>query len=203
MEEPVVQALLAGIRLGFAADVAAGTGRHASRMAELGHKVVAADNSPEMLKVLLAKCPRIEGRLGRLDRLPFADAELDLLVCSLALTHVQTLEPVMREFSRVLKPAGQAILSDIHPLVAATGGQAYYQTANGDRRFIRNHVHWPSDYFDAFQSARLTVRDLLEPQFGSGPGHLLSPGRLLNPEVARLAFGGLPALLVWRLEKAG
>jgi len=203
MEEAVVQALLADIRPGLAADVAAGTGRHARRMAELGHRVVAVDDSPEMLKVLLAKWPRIEGRLGRLHQLPFADAELDLLVCSLALTHVQTLRPAMREFSRVLKPAGQAILSDIHPLVAATGGQAYYRTANGDRRFIRNHVHWPSEYFDAFQSARLTVRDFIEPQFGAGRGHLLSPGRLLNPEIARLAFSGLPALLVWRLEKAG
>jgi ubiquinone/menaquinone biosynthesis C-methylase UbiE len=203
MEEPIVQALLGGIQPGFAADVAAGTGRHARRMAVLGHKVVAVDNSPEMLKVLLAKCSRIEGRIGRLEHLPFSDAELDLLVCSLALTHVQTLGPVMREFSRVLKPAGRAILSDIHPLVAATGGQAYYRTANGDRRFIRNHVHWPSEYFDAFRSARLTVRDFLEPPFGGGRDHLLSPGRLLNPEIARLAFGGLPALLVWRLEKAG
>jgi len=202
MEEPVVWDLLAGIRPGLAADIAAGTGRHTHRLAELGHNVIAVDNNPEMLKVLRTKCPQIESRFGPLHRLPFSDAELDLLVCSLALTHVQSLGPVMIEFARVLRSGGQAILSDIHPLVAATGGQAYYRTGNGDRRFIRNQVHWPSQYFDAFQLARLTVRSFLEPQFAGGRGHLLSPGRLVNPEIARLAFSGLPALLVWRLEKA-
>jgi SAM-dependent methyltransferase len=200
LEDPVLEPLLAAVPIGVAADVACGTGRIALKLAALGHRVIGVDASAAMLAVLESRST-VETRRGNLEKLPIADAELDLLTCTLALTHVPALAPVFVEFARVLKAGGQALLSDIHPLVCATGGQAFYRTAGGERRFVRNRVHLHSEYVAAFVAAGLDVRGCWEPTLGPSVGHLLSPGRELDPELALLAFEGLPGLLIWKVEK--
>jgi len=35
----------------------------------------------------------------------------------------------MAEIARVLRPGGEAILSDVHPMIAATGGMAFYRSS--------------------------------------------------------------------------
>jgi SAM-dependent methyltransferase len=54
---------------------------------------------------LWSHVPEGEFRLGQLQRLPVGDAEVDLVVCGLALTHVADLKPVIAEFARVLRPS--------------------------------------------------------------------------------------------------
>src|SRR5258708_22181637 len=75
-----------------------------------------------MLAVARAKLPDADLRHGRLEALPVDDASVDVLTCALALTHVPDLAPVMREFARVLRPGGTAVLSDIHPFNTIVGG---------------------------------------------------------------------------------
>ncbi|MEV4359863.1 class I SAM-dependent methyltransferase [Nonomuraea sp. NPDC049625] len=48
-EQPVVRRILDGLPVGIALDAACGTGRHAAYLAELGHRVIGVDTSPEML----------------------------------------------------------------------------------------------------------------------------------------------------------
>jgi len=45
-------------------------------------------------------------------RLPYADASFDTVVCTFALCEVPKVEPVLREFARVLRPDGQLLLAD-------------------------------------------------------------------------------------------
>lgn len=204
LEEPVVTRLLERLPPGVALDVAAGTGRYARRLAALGHRVLAVDLSSAMLRGLgdLADVGRA---VGHMTALPAADAAVDVAVCSLALTHLAVLEPAIAEIARVLRPGGRAVLSDIHPLVAGTGGMAFYSTAGGQVRFVRNHVHWPSTYLGAFRASGLLVRQCLEPRFGgeSGVPHLMGSLPAVVDAAARTAFADLPGALVWDLERAG
>jgi SAM-dependent methyltransferase len=142
--------------------------------------------------------------VGDMSMLPVRPMFADLVVCSLALTHVPVghLGPVVAEFGRALRPGGRALLSDIHPLVVATGGMAFYRTTAGEGRFVRNHVHWLSDYLAAFAAAGLSVVACEEPRFGPATGvpHLLAAPSPEVDEVAKIAFLDLPGVLVWDLE---
>ena len=80
-----------GLPPGVALDAACGTGRVAARLATHGHRVIGVDSSPAMLVRARANLPGVDFRAGDLHRLPVDDASVDIVTCSLALTHVRDL----------------------------------------------------------------------------------------------------------------
>lgn len=202
-EEPVVHTMLAELPIGVALDAACGTGRHAEHLAKLGHRVIGVDTTDAMLDVARAKLPEVELRSGRLEALPVDDRSIDVLTCALALTHVEDLEPVMREFARVLRSGGTAVLSDIHPFNTIVGG-SIAGFSGGDLRngipYVLNRTHVISDYLRAFASAGLAIVDCVEPRFSDAQIERL-PSYGLYPEATRQAFAGIPFLLIWRLQR--
>jgi ubiquinone/menaquinone biosynthesis C-methylase UbiE len=199
-EEPIVHGLLAEVPVGDALDAACGTGRHAAKLVELGHRVVGVDSTEAMLEVARANAPAAEFRLGRLESLPVEDDSVDIVTCALALTHVEALAPIMHEFVRVLRPGGQVVLSDVHPYATLTGSIAGDpgDSNRGGISYVVNRTHLVSTYLAAFRSAGLLVRDCAEPtvteetvaSFPSFPVH---------PDATRQAFLGSPYLLIWHL----
>lgn len=201
-EEPIVHGLLASIPPGVALDAACGTGRHARTLSAMGHSVIGVDATEAMLELARKKVPQADFRTGFLESLPVDDASVDLVTCALALTHVRDLLPVFREFARVLRPDGQAIISDIHPQWATTGGVAAFPTEDGSPGvpFVVNMVHQLSEYMSAFRAAGLRVKDCVEP--GANDELLtLFPSYRAFPDATREAFTGMPMLLVWHLGR--
>lgn len=201
-EQPIVHGLLAGIAPGRALDAACGTGRHAGKLVELGHQVVGVDATPAMLSLARKKLPSVDFRRGQLENLPVQDGSVDLVTCSLALTHVDDLRPVFAEFARVLRPGGVAIISDIHPQAVATGSIAAFPGSDLTRGvpYVRSVGHQVGAYLAAFREAGLTVTDCLEPPVDE---HVVSamPSHAVYPEATRQAFLGTPYLLVWQLSR--
>lgn len=200
-EEGALWALLAERPVGRAIDVASGTGRIAEELRRLGHDVVAMDRSEAMLSVARSRSEPVPTVAADLDSMPFASGSAELLVCGLALTHVDDLGPVFEGFARVVPMGGAVVTSDIHPIAAATGGHAFFKRADGTRAVTRNHVHWPSAYISAATSAGFVVRrcaevfvdDALLQEFGVDDLQLA-------PEAA---IKGLPFVLLWSFERAG
>ena len=87
-----------------AADIGCGTGRHAVRLAERGFRVVGIDPIPRGLG------PGIEFRLGVAEALPLEDDGVDLVWCRDVLVHSSDLGAAYREFARVLRPGGRALV---------------------------------------------------------------------------------------------
>lgn len=199
-EEPVVRSFLAGMEPGLALDVAAGTGRFTSILADLGHEVIAADMSLEMLERGRAKQIRAGFLRADMRAIPLRTESVDLVVCGLALTHVPHLGSPLAEIARVVRPGGRVVLSDAHPFAVATGAQAMFKAVDGSRGVARNHVHWPSAYFDAFQTSGLTVERVAEPEVGEELIHELGSEELRD--AARIGLLGLPIALIWLLRKA-
>ncbi len=201
LEQPVVWGLLDGIAPGLALDLACGTGRHARRLVELGHRVVGVDLTPQMLQRAAASVPQARFHEGDLRSIPLPDDELDLVVCGLALAHVPDLVGAAAEIGRVLRPGGIAVVSVLHPTLAQLGWHAPFVDASGRRQFVREHPHGHAEYFDAFRRAGLRVRECLEPRLGQE--HLRERRRMFRhvPEATRVAFEGLPGALVWRVDK--
>ena len=99
-EQRAVWPIVDGVAPGCALDAACGTGRHAARLLDRGHTVVAVDAAPGMLETVRVKLPQAEVRAGDLTALPVDDDSIDLAVCALALTHLAKPEPAIAELAR-------------------------------------------------------------------------------------------------------
>ena len=102
-----------------ALDVGCGQGRQALELAErFGLVVTGLDPIPshlEQAEACLAACSsgladRVSFELGQAEELRFADETMDLVWCKDVLVHVVALEAAYREFRRVLRPSGRALV---------------------------------------------------------------------------------------------
>lgn len=93
-------------------DLGCGVGRHALMFAAMGHTVTALDAAEGGLDELARKAGdaglRIEGRLGKMDVLPFDDSSFDHIVSFNVIYHgdENTLSRAIAEIHRVLRPGG-------------------------------------------------------------------------------------------------
>ncbi|MFJ5117481.1 class I SAM-dependent methyltransferase [Kitasatospora sp. NPDC088548] len=198
VEEPVLHGILDTLPAGTALDAACGTGRQTGALVSRGHRTIGVDQSPEMLAKARERVPQAEFRVGRLESLPLEDDSVDLAVCSLAMTHLPDLAAGVAELARVVRPGGRIIVSDLHPFVIALQGQCVFVHDSEQLAFVRNHVHLPGRYLEAFTGAGLRVRACHEPLFNGS----LAPGGYEEfiADAARAAWDGLPIVIVWDVE---
>jgi ubiquinone/menaquinone biosynthesis C-methylase UbiE len=199
VEEAALRALVEDLPPGRALDAACGTGRVAAILAELGHEVTGVDPTPAMLERARSRGIRVTFLAGDLAELPVEDGSFDLVTCALALTHVEELGPAIGELARVLRPGGALVISDVHPVAAATGAHAQLKRADGSRAVTRNHVHWPSDYVLAFDASGLRVERCEEPRAGAALFETIANDDVR--EAAEAGLEGLPFALLWRARR--
>jgi len=200
VEEPVVQAMLTQVSSGRALDAACGTGRWIVRLEALGHEVTGIDSSPEMLALARERSPATDLREGRLEALPFEADAFDLAVCALALTHLPELGPAIAELARVVSPGGRMVLTAMHPLLSALGGDALFSRSDGSPAFVREATHLHGAWLDAFAAAGMQVHACAEPAWRADTVAMIGKAARRIPEALEQALVGLPCVLVWELE---
>jgi ubiquinone/menaquinone biosynthesis C-methylase UbiE len=108
---------VADVRAGdVAADVGAGTGYLTEALAARGAAVIAVDSSRPMLAALVAKLPPgsdVVCRSGAAEALPIADRAVDHAFANMVLHHVESPPAAIAEMTRILKPGGSLVLSDL------------------------------------------------------------------------------------------
>jgi ArsR family transcriptional regulator len=98
------------------ADLGCGTGQLTGMLAENVRKVIAVDQSPQMLEAArkrFAGVGNVDLRVGDITRLPIEDGSCDAALCVLVLTYVKELPLALTEARRVLKPQGQLVVIDL------------------------------------------------------------------------------------------
>jgi SAM-dependent methyltransferase len=183
--------------------------------------VIGVDSSPEMLAVARAKLPEGDWRTGDLHDLPVADAEADLVVCALALTHVPDLTPIFAEFARVLRPGGHLIVSDARSLVEGIGRPMLVRDARGHAALMRSSDHRTSAYLAAALPLGFAVRACLEPprpdplvrdddstvtdppnaasDDPAGPPNIWAL-HAYSPGAVNVAYADRPAAIIWHFQ---
>lgn len=212
IDEPLVDDILDNIPLGVALDAACGTGRWAGRLAARGHRVIGVDGSPDMLAHARNRVPVADLRLGELDRLPVEDDAVDLVVCTLALTHVRALGPVFAEFARVVRPGGHVVIADMHPERLRRGMIPSLRRDNGQPARLASYHHLVGDYLRAALAAGLELRGCVEPTGDDNPKRTVASTELgpwevwpwsladLVPEAAHASSAGVPVMIVWHFR---
>jgi ubiquinone/menaquinone biosynthesis C-methylase UbiE len=199
-EEGALMAHLDRLPPGRALDVATGTGRVASHLVKRGHRVIACDRSEAMLRRTAERIDGIPLVRAALPDLPFRPSSIDVITCSLALTHLGDLRRAVGSLARLLRRGGVAVISEIHPFAVLTGAHAFFRLPDDSRAVTRNEQHLFGDYVSAALAAGLTIEacseavvneDLMR-DFGVREDEL-------EPERALL---GLPFALVLTLRRA-
>ncbi|MFV2116154.1 class I SAM-dependent methyltransferase [Micromonospora sp. LOL_025] len=220
IDGPLVRKILDTLPAGVALDAACGTGRYARCLADRGHRVTGVDSSPDMLARARVRVPQGEFLLGDLRQLPLADAEVDLVVCALALTHVPELDAVVAEFARVLRPGGHLVISDVHPEAVARGSIPTLRDPSGRPGRLVTYRHLVGDYLRAALPVGLQLRRCEEPRLPTRersrpPDPTMTAEAVgawdlwpwclaeLVPEATRAANAGVPAMVVWHFQLAG
>ena len=129
LEEPRVHEALGDVRGVDVLDLGCGTGRHTAWLAEAGARVTAVDFSAGMLEQARRKASTGEVRFIAHDLhepLPFGDASFDAVVSGLVLEHLRDLRGFFVEAHRVLRPAGRAVVSAMHPAMFLRGSKARF-----------------------------------------------------------------------------
>ena len=137
-------------------------------LCELGHRVTGIDPSAGMLKIAASKGLPATFVTGSFDALPLPSDSVDLATCALALTHFSDLRQAIAEIARIVRPGGHVVLTDVHPIATATGGQALFRRSDGSRGVTVNLQHWVSDYIRAFTFAGLAIEACHEPLVDDG-----------------------------------
>jgi ArsR family transcriptional regulator len=116
-----------------AADLGCGEGYLAIEMARWARRVVAVDRSNRVLakaRELAArrKIKNIQWKRGDLDRVPIANARMDLVLLSQALHHADRPAAALAEAHRILKPGGRLLVLDLRE-----HGEAWVRSTLNDR----------------------------------------------------------------------
>jgi ubiquinone/menaquinone biosynthesis C-methylase UbiE len=99
---------------GHVLDIGAGTAANLPHYPPSVEHVVLLDPDPGMLARAAARLRRAtvsgEVHLGRAERLSFADASFDTIVCTLSLCTVRDVPAALTEAARVLRPSGRLLV---------------------------------------------------------------------------------------------
>ncbi|MGB2402647.1 MAG: ArsR/SmtB family transcription factor [Akkermansiaceae bacterium] len=114
----VAEAMLKVLNYDVVADLGAGEGTLAQLLAPNAEKVIAIDNSPNMVEFgkKLAKqhgLENLEYRLGDIESPPIDDNSVDLAIFSQALHHAEHPQTALDSAYRLLAPGGKLVILDL------------------------------------------------------------------------------------------
>ena len=165
LDEEVFSGLLNHINIKnkIIADVGCGTGRHWKKILDNEpKKLIGFDVSEEMLKMLQQKFPQAEThRLINNKLQQLKNESCDCIISTLTIAHIQNAEEAITEWNRALKPGGQMIITDYHPLALAKGGKRTFRH-NDQTVAVKNYVHTLENLKGIARQLDLQVLRLIE-----------------------------------------
>jgi ubiquinone/menaquinone biosynthesis C-methylase UbiE len=144
-------------------DIGCGTGRHWSALFNQSPARLAGyDVSKGMLSRLQKKYPQAETHLlSGVTLTGLADDSCDLVLSTLTVAHLPDLNAAFTEWTRVLKPGGNMLITDYHPAALAKGGQRTFR--EGDRLIaVRNQIYPITLVLDVARRLGLNESSLIE-----------------------------------------
>ncbi len=164
LEGIAIRAVLNDLRFDHCLEIGCGTGKNTVWLSEKAKHILSVDLSEEML--LLAKQKNqdknVEFLLADINNAwTFTTDTFDLVSFSLVLEHIEKLDHVFAEASRLLNQNGHLYLGELHPFKQYSGSKARFET---DERLqiVDCFNHHISDFIRIANKNGLTLKSLRE-----------------------------------------
>ena len=164
LDERVARQELQSFRCKSILELGCGTGKNTPMLASLGEHVQALDFSAGMIEKARTKvtAPNVTFEIADVTkRWPCEDQSFDLVVCNLVLEHIEDLNFICFEASRVLVKGGQFFICELHPFRQYLGTQARFQRAD-DTTHIEAFTHHITDFTNAGVANGLMLKNMKE-----------------------------------------
>lgn len=157
------------------ADLGCGTGNAAELLAPVVKKVIAVDQSDAMLvaaRQRLASFKNVEFVRGDLEKIPLANASVDVAAMMLVLHHITEPDAAIAEARRIIRPGGALVLLDM-----VAHDRADYRQTMGHKHlgFARPSVE---GMLSAAGFKEINHRELPRDTSARGPGLFAAIGRV-------------------------
>lgn len=165
-EGPLIKKWLENV-YGLGLDAGCGNAPYLTDYGDLSNKHLLIDFSEGMLakaKKRLKKYHKINPAMkssfsiiqADIQFIPIDNNQIDFILCSRVLSNIQNFKLVFKEFSRLLKPSGSLLITDVHPL--HTYEYTGIETKSG-RLNIETYKHSIKDILDYAPMVNLKIVD--------------------------------------------
>ncbi len=164
MEALALRQTLAGISFGSCLEIGCGTGKNTAWLLTKAKEITAVDLSEAMLTKAKEKINSAQVNFVQADILQpwnFANKKYDLVSFSLVLEHIENLEPVFLNVSKVIAEGGFVYIGELHPFKQYTGSKARFNTDEGEQ-VVTCFNHHLSDFVQAAKNHAFDVVDIHE-----------------------------------------
>ena len=151
VDRPAVLELAGDVQGLQVLDAACGPGLYLAELVRRGAFVTAFDASEEMLALARRSVAGHEARIVRAvlgEPLPFRDGAFDLVLCALAISHVDDRRSAFEELHRVTRPGGATVFSTQHPTTDwLRKGGSYFDVRQEVDEWERFGVTFPVEFW--------------------------------------------------------
>ncbi len=164
LEAVALRSALAKIPFESCLEIGCGTGKNTMWLLEREKKVLAVDLSDEMLAKAQEKinAPHVEFKQANITTdWQFTNDKYDLISFSLVLEHINNLDHIFKEASKVLHSDGYIYVGELHPFKQYQGTKARFDTPDG-RQVVECYNHHLSDFIHAAKQHGLAVYEIDE-----------------------------------------
>jgi malonyl-CoA O-methyltransferase len=171
LSDKFVERHLPDLRHAIFLDCGCGPGKFL-QLAQQQHagQVHGIDLSPEMIRLVLSKCPGAILRCADLTQTSLEKNTFDVVVCALVMGHIDNLPVVLGKLLDALNDNGVLILTDFHPYLTLLNSKRTFFDPKSRRHFeITHHLHLLQDYFKIFQKNAVTIEVFEEPLYEGKP----------------------------------
>lgn len=145
-------------------ELGCGTGKNTEWLVSKAKHLIGADFSVEMLDKAKAKVTANNVEFRQLDlreSWKFSDNQFDLITCSLALEHIENIDFIFQEASRVLQKGGRFYIGELHPFKQYAGTKARFEIEN-ETFELECFVHNVSEFFEVGKNNDFEIVELKE-----------------------------------------
>ncbi len=164
LEALALQQTLAGIDFDSCLEIGCGTGKNTAWLLTKAKEITAVDLSEDMLARAKEKIQSEKVNFLQADILhdwDFVNKKYDLVSFSLVLEHIEELEPVFYQVSKVIAENGFVYIGELHPFKQYTGSKARFTTDEGEQ-VVTCFNHHISDFTEAAKKYGLEVTGISE-----------------------------------------